>query len=92
VEAELADGAPVWNASKQVIKKIAKAPLPGFVDVDGAAARANIFIPHAEVDEIEAANHLKQDSQHQEANRDLVSNPHPGIPAKDAAFLVWVPV
>src|SRR5580700_6293246 len=47
MEAELADGAAVRNAPEEMVKKIAKAPPPGFVDVDGAAARANVFVPHA---------------------------------------------
>jgi hypothetical protein len=63
MEAELADGAAVGNAAEEMVKKIAKAPPPGFVDVDGAAARANVFVPHAQVDEIEATQDLKQNSQ-----------------------------
>jgi hypothetical protein len=70
MEAELADGAPVRNATKQMVKKIGQAPLFGSVDVDGAAARADVFLPHAQVDEIEAADDLNQKSQNQDAKRD----------------------
>jgi hypothetical protein len=63
MEAEFADGAAVRNAPEHVVKKIAQAPLLGFVDVEGAAARADVFLPHAQVDEIEAAEDLKQNSQ-----------------------------
>jgi hypothetical protein len=69
MEAELADGAAVRNAPKQMVKKIAKAPPLGSVDVDGAAARADVFLPHAQVDEIEATDDLNQKSQNQEAKR-----------------------
>jgi hypothetical protein len=79
MEAELADGAAVRNAPKQMVKKIAKAPPLGSVDVDGAAARADVLLAHAQVDVIEAAQDLKQNSQAQKAERELVSNPHPGV-------------
>ncbi|MGA3242139.1 MAG: hypothetical protein ABSG03_38285 [Bryobacteraceae bacterium] len=63
MEAELAYGAPVRNAPEHMVKKIANAPLFGFVDVDGAAARADVLVPHAQVDEIEATEDLKQNRQ-----------------------------
>jgi hypothetical protein len=62
-----------------MVKKIAKAPPLGFVDVDGAAARADVFLPHAQVDVIEATQDLEQNPQPQKAERKLVSNPHPGM-------------
>jgi hypothetical protein len=86
MEAELADFASVRDAPKQMVKKIAKAPLSGLVDVDGAATRADVFVPHAQVDEIEAAKDLKQNSQGQEAKGDLVSNPHIGLLCNLRAF------
>jgi hypothetical protein len=94
MEAELADLAPVWNAAKQMVKQIAQAPLGGFVDVEGAAARADVLLPHAQVDEIEASQDLKQNSEAQKAKGDLVSNPHPGnaLRPRGVASLGWVPV
>jgi hypothetical protein len=93
MEAELTDGTPVRKAPKQMIKKIAKAPPPGFVDVDGAATRADVFLPHAQVDEIEATQDLKQNSKAKKAKGELVSNPHPGMLCEPGCcLLVWVPV
>jgi hypothetical protein len=69
-----------------MVEKISKASLPGFVEVDRAAARTDAFLPHAQVDEIKTPQDLNQYSQTQNAKGDLVSNPHIGLLCDLRAF------
>jgi hypothetical protein len=76
VEAEFAHRTPVGETAECAVDEISHTPSAGLIEVNGATARTNAFVAHAENKIISGSNNLNQNCHDRDCERKLISNTH----------------